>query len=61
MVWLGCANDLENISNTVRAVSNEMMTGAISKFRLQPFGRIGYVPIRQKFKATWKEKAEKSM
>jgi hypothetical protein len=57
-----CANDLENISaSTVRGIFPvEMMTGTMSKLfpMLQPFGRIGYVMIRKKFKSTWKEKAE---
>jgi hypothetical protein len=60
---VNCANDLENISaSTVRVIfPAEMMTGAVSKLypMLQPFGRIGYVTIRRKFKATWKEKSVK--
>jgi hypothetical protein len=60
-----CANDLENISaSTVRNVFPvEMMTGKKSKLypQLQPWGRIGYVTIRKKFKSTWKEKAVKQM
>jgi hypothetical protein len=37
------------------------MTGKKSKLcpMLQPFGRIGYVTIRKKIKATWKEKSTK--
>jgi hypothetical protein len=66
LLWceaVNCANDLENISaSTVRNVfPAEMMPGKMSKLypMLQPFGRIGYVTIRKKMKATWKEKSVK--
>lgn len=66
LLWheaVNCANDLENISaNTGReSFPVEMMTGSVSKLypKLQPFGRIGYVTLRQKFKKTWKEKSIK--
>ncbi len=62
---VNCANDLENISaSSVRDVFPvKMMTGQMSKLfpMLQPFGRIGYVTIRKKFKAVWKEKSEKHL
>jgi hypothetical protein len=58
-----CANDLENItaSSVRNKFPNESMTGQMSKLypMLQPFGRIGYVTIRRKFKATWKMKSVK--
>ena len=60
---VNCANDLENISaNGVREnFPGVIMTGQLSKLfpMLQPFGRIGYVTIRQKFKAVWKQKSVK--
>ena len=66
LLWheaVNCANDLENISaSSIRdKFPSEMMTGKQSKLHpmLQPFGRIAYVTIRQKFKATWKEKSVK--
>jgi hypothetical protein len=68
LLWceaVDCANDLENISASMVLAKfpSELMTGVISKLfpKLQPFGRIGYVSIRQKFKAAWKEKAKKHM
>ena len=65
LVTVNCANDLENISaSTVRGIfPAEMMTGKLSKLfpMLQPFGKIGYVAIRKKFKATWKQKSEKHL
>ena len=66
LLWceaVSCANDLENISaSTVRdKFPIEMMKGTMSKLYpyFQPFGRVAYICIRKKFKATWKEKSVK--
>jgi hypothetical protein len=52
---VNCANDLENIfaSAVGGMFPAEMMTAAMSKLNpmLQPFGRIGHVTIRKKFKS----------
>ena len=66
LLWceaVDCANDLENITaSTVRSeFPFVMFNGKPSKLYplLQPFGRIGFVTIRKKIKATWKQKSTK--